>query len=65
MEHLQGVMETGEATEDTYKEKEWGFIKWAPKYDGNTVLLNRSSIWEIWNRSVLYRNDEKILTTKI
>ena len=49
MEHLQGVVETGVATEDTYdkmhdlenstRERVQGFIERAPKYDGNPGIM--------------------------
>ena len=46
IEHLQGVVETVEATEDTcetetiiIRERVQNFIERAPKYDGNSEIM--------------------------
>ena len=58
MEHLQGVVETGEATEDTYtemcdienaiRERVRDYIEWAPKYDGNPeIMFDGATTWKL------------------
>ncbi len=70
MEHLQRVVETGEATEDTYdemcdienctRERVQGFIERAPEYDRNQEIM-----FELCERSLAENNSNNVCLDEV